>query len=261
VFPVVKISARPLWFAAGSHPAARFLVGLLRVASGDLLIPGGVEGPSPGVAYGAANHGLEGARLSDRALIDVDEDSAKHHDRRDIVYDIADSDSGCAERPRARPQDGSRYDVQNAAANDFPEQKFLSGVEKASLRRIHLFFAGGDFLDIAHPSGIGRGPEHGLEPVQYLECKEENEGYTKIRVQGARELSAAEEGRDPVKQPREIEGEAGEQGEEEKESDCPVQDARVHGMAQQLSAIDGGVAEGFETLASFVVETFDRARR
>src|SRR5258708_21795004 len=126
----VKIFARPLRFAAGAHLPPRLFARLLRIASGDLLVPGGVEGPSPGFADGAANHGPECARLADRALVDVDENSAKHHDRGDIVYDIADGDGDCAERSRARPQDGSRDDVENAAANDLPEQKFLTGVEK-----------------------------------------------------------------------------------------------------------------------------------
>src|ERR1700694_5141593 len=255
-----RFSPRPLRLAAGAHLPPRLFARLSRIASGDLLVPGGVEGPSPSFAYGAANHGPECARLADRALVDVDENSAKHHDRGDIVYDIADGDGGCSERSRARPQDGSGDDVENAADNDLPEQEFLPGVEKAGFWGIDLFFAGGNLLDVAHPAGIGRGPQHGLEPVQHLECKEENEGYTKIWVQGAGELSAAEDRSDPMKQPGEIEGEAGEQGEEEKERDCPMQDARVHRMAQQLPAIDGGVADGFETLASLVVETFDRAR-
>src|SRR2546430_9017086 len=144
------------------------------------------------------------------------------------MYDVADGDGGCAERSRARPQDGSRDDVENASDDDLPEQNFLTRVEKAGFWGIHLLFAGGDFLDIAHPSGIGRGPEHGLEPGEHLECKEEDEGYTKIWVQGAGELSATKDGSDPVEQPGEIEGETGEQREEEEERDCPVQDARVH---------------------------------
>src|SRR6266849_2724227 len=99
---VVEIFARLLRFAAG-HLAAGFFASLLRVASGDLLVPGGVEGPGPGFAYGAANHCLECARLPDRALVDVDENSAEHDDRGDIVDDVADGDGGCAERSRAYP--------------------------------------------------------------------------------------------------------------------------------------------------------------
>ena len=99
---VAEIFARLLRFAAG-HLAAGFFASLLRVASGDLLVPGGVEGPGPGFADSAANHCLERAWLADRALVDVDENAAEHHDRGDIVYDIADGDGGCAERTRARP--------------------------------------------------------------------------------------------------------------------------------------------------------------
>src|SRR5260221_13005195 len=106
------------------------------------------------------------------------------------------------------------------------------GVEEPGCRRIHLFFDGGDLLDIAHPSGIGCGPKHELEPVQDLECKEENEGDTKIWVQGAGELSPTEDGRDPVEQRRGIKREAGEEGEEEKERDRPRQEARLQGKAK-----------------------------
>jgi hypothetical protein len=80
-------------------------------------------------------------------------------------------------------------------------------------------------------------------------------------VHDAAEWSAAEDGSEPAEQPREIDAEAGEEREKEKQRDRLVEHARVHRMAQQLSAIDGGVAHGLETLASLVVETFDRARR
>ena len=81
-----------LRFAAGGHLAARFFAGLLRVASGDLLVPGGVEGPGPGFAYRASDHGLKCAGLAEGALIDVDEDSAEHNEGGDVVDDVADGD-------------------------------------------------------------------------------------------------------------------------------------------------------------------------
>ena len=34
--------------------------------------------------------------------------------------------------------------------------------------RIHLRFAAHDLVHVAHPAGIGGGPDHGLEPVQGL---------------------------------------------------------------------------------------------
>src|SRR5208282_3019239 len=74
--------------AAAAHLPARLFAGLLRIASGDLLVPGGVEGPGPGFAYGAANHCLEGAGLANRAQVDVDEDSAEHDDRENVMNDI-----------------------------------------------------------------------------------------------------------------------------------------------------------------------------
>jgi len=48
-----------------------------------------MEGPGPGFAYRAANHRLEGAGLAERALVDVNEDSAEHNECGDIVHDIS----------------------------------------------------------------------------------------------------------------------------------------------------------------------------
>jgi len=161
---VVEIFARLLRFAAG-HLAAGFFASLLRVASGDLLVPGGVEGPGPGFADCSANHCIECARLADRAQVDVDEDSAEHDYGGDVVYDIADSYGGCAECSCPCPQDDACDQVHDAADNDFPELSFLSGVEEAGVGRIHFFFAAGDLLYVAHPLGIGCGPNHRLDPV------------------------------------------------------------------------------------------------
>ena len=155
---MVKGFARLLGFAAGGHLAARFFAGLLWVASGDLLVPGGVEGPGPGFAYRAANHRLEGARLAECALIDVDEDSAEHDEGGDVVYDVADGDGDSSESPCARPQDDAGDQVDDAAAYDLPELNFLPGVEEAGDGRVHFFFAAHDLLDVAHPAGIGWSP-------------------------------------------------------------------------------------------------------
>jgi len=47
---------------------------------------------TPGFADSSANHRLESARLADRAQVDVDENSAEHDQRGDIVQDVADRD-------------------------------------------------------------------------------------------------------------------------------------------------------------------------
>jgi len=92
---------------AAVHFPSRFFAVLLRVSSRDLLVPGGVEGPRPGFADSSANHRLESARLADRAQVDVDENSAEHDQRGDIVQDVADRDRNSSEGSRARPQDNA----------------------------------------------------------------------------------------------------------------------------------------------------------
>ena len=226
---------RSLLRFAAVHLAARFFAGLLRVASGDLLIPSGMEGPSPGFAYRAANHRLECAGLAERALVDVDEDAAEHNEGGDVVDNVADGDRDSSEGSCTRPQDDAGDQVRDTAADDLPKLNFLSGVEKAGVGRIHFRFAADDLVHVAHPAGIGRGPDHGLEPVQGLQCEEEDEAYAEPWMHDATEWSAAEEGSEPAEQPREIDAEAGEQREEEKERDHPVEHARVHGVAQQFS--------------------------
>src|SRR5208282_1514340 len=238
-----NLSGAWLWLAGGGHLAAGFFAGLLRVASGDLLVPSGMKGPGPGFAYRAANHCLESAGLTERALVDVDEDSAEHNDGGDVVDDVAYGDGDSSEGSGARPQDDAGDEVRDAAAYDLPELKFLSGVEEPSVGRIHLRFAADDLSHVALPVGIGRGPDHGLEPVQCLQPEEDNEAQAEPGVHDAAEWSAAEEGSEPAKQPREIDAEAREEREEKKERDHPVDHTRVDGMAQQLSAIDGGLAQ------------------
>src|SRR5208282_1568933 len=127
-----------LWPAAAVHLPARFFAGLLRIASGDLLVPGGVESPGPRFAYGAANHRLEGAGLADGAQVDVDEDSTEHDERKNVVNDIADGDGRPSEGPSARPKDDASDQEGDAAADDLPELNLLTGVEEPGVGWVHF---------------------------------------------------------------------------------------------------------------------------
>src|SRR5579864_3695093 len=111
-----------------------------------------------------------------------------------------------------------------------------------------------------HPPGIGGRPDHGLEPVEGLQSKTNDEAQAEPRVHFAAERPSAEERREPAEEPGEIDTEAGEERQEEKERDHPVEHARVRGMAQQLSAIDGRSAVS-ETRAGLVAEPLDGAAR
>ncbi len=139
-----------------------------------------MECPSPGFAYGAAHHCLEGARFADGALVDVDEDAAKHDQGGDVMHDVADRDGHPAESLSARPEDNSGDNEDDGADDDLPELKFLAGVKEAGVWRIHLHFAGGDLLYVSHPARIGWGPTHGFEPIEGLQGEKEDEGHTEI---------------------------------------------------------------------------------
>jgi hypothetical protein len=80
-------------------------------------------------------------------------------------------------------------------------------------------------------------------------------------VHDTAELSAAEDRSEPAEEPGKIDAEAGEEREEEKEGNGPVEDAIVDGMAEEFSTIDGGAAGVLESLAGFIVEVFDGSAR
>jgi hypothetical protein len=65
--------------------------------------------PGPGLAYGAAGHGLHGAWLADRAEVDVNEDAGEHDQRRDVVNDIADCNRPAAEYLREPHNDAGDH--------------------------------------------------------------------------------------------------------------------------------------------------------
>ena len=220
-----------------------------------------MEGPGPGFAYGAANHGVEGAGLADGAQIDVDEDAAEHDEGGDVVENVADGYGDSAESFCARPEDDAGDEVDDAAGDDLPEHSLLAGIEEAGVGRIHFFFAAGDSFYVAQPARVAWGPKHRLNPVEGLQGEEEDEGYAEVGVHDAAELSAAEDGSEPAEEPGKIYAEAAEEREKEKESDGPVKDAGVDGMAEEFSAINGGSAGVLEGLAGFIVEVFDGSAR
>jgi hypothetical protein len=244
----------------GGHLAARLLARFYGISSGDLLVPGWVERPCPGLADGTANHALEGARFADGAEVDVNEDPAEHDEGGDIMNHVADGDGNSAEGSCAGPHDDAGDQIDDAAAYDLPELHFLPGIEEAGVRRIHLLFTAHDLLDVAHPASIGWSPEHGLEPIQSLQCEKEDEGDSEVWVQDAAERASSEDGCEPSEEPGQVNSEAGEKREEEEKSDGPMDDAGVYRVAEKLSPVDGGVAHRLKLPASLIVKTFDRIR-
>lgn len=76
-------------------------------------------------------------------------------------------------------------------------------------------------------------------------------------MQEAGHCAAAENRSEPMVEPGKVEAETGEGGEEEKQGDGPVQNARVDGMPRQFAGIDFGAADGFKALPGFVVEAIN----
>lgn len=220
-----------------------------------------MKSPGPGFANGPANHGLKGAGLAEGALVDMDEDSAEHDKGGDVVENVAHGYGDSAEDGCARPEDCAGDYVDDAAGDDLPKHNLLSGVEEAGFRGVHFFFAASDGFDVAHPLGIAGSPEHGHEPVEHLQEEKEDESCSEVRVHDTAELSAAEDRSEPAEEPGKIDAEAGEEREEEKEGNGPVEDAIVDGMAEEFSTIDGGAAGVLESLAGFIVEVFDGSAR
>src|SRR5208337_4005379 len=78
-------------------------------------------------------------------------------------------------------------------------------------------------------------------------------------MHGATELASTKDRSKPAEEPGQVNTESRKQSQEEEQRHHPMENARVYGMAEQLSAIDGSLAHGFETLASLVVKTLNRA--
>src|ERR1700727_858067 len=114
---------------------ARFFASLTRIASRILFVPSGMKRPCPSFAHCSANHRAKRARLADRTQVDVNEDPAQHDDGGNIVQNIAHRDGPTPECARSRPKNDSGDQVNDRTADDLPELRLLSTVEKAGLRR------------------------------------------------------------------------------------------------------------------------------
>src|SRR5208282_6795116 len=213
---------------------------LLRVASGGFLVPRGMEGPGPRFADGAARHGLESSRFADRAQVNMNEDSAQHDECRNIMEHVADGHRPASKGSRTGPENDPRDQVNDAADDNFPELRFLAGVEEAGVRGFEFAFARDNFLDISHPVRVGFRPCHGLQPVHCLECKEDNKAHAKPGMHRTSQWPSAKNGHEPTKQPGKINAESGKQCQKKEERDHPVKKSRVHRVAQQLAKINFG---------------------
>ena len=75
-----------------------------------------MERPRPRFTDCPAGHSVKGSGLTNRAQINVDEDSAEHDYGGNVVQHIADRDGESAEGARARPENNSGDQVDDAAS-------------------------------------------------------------------------------------------------------------------------------------------------
>src|SRR5579863_675346 len=103
----------PLLRASEPALTPRFFARLNGIAPRHFLVPRWMECPCPSLANCPTNHCLKGSRLADCAEIDVNEDSAQHDERGDVVQDVAHGHSPSSERARSHPQNDSCDQVDN----------------------------------------------------------------------------------------------------------------------------------------------------
>src|SRR5215469_2653143 len=235
-----------------------FVMSLPWIATSHLLVPGRVKGPGPGFTDRTACHGLERARLPDRAQIDVNENPPQHNEREDVVQDVADGHGGATKRAGSKPEDDSCDQEHNAADHDLPELDFLTGVEESRVGWLELLRSGHSVLDVAHPAGVRRGPLHGSQPVQRLQREKKHECQAEPWVHYAAERAASEDGREPSEQPRQINAKSREQCEKEEQRHHPMQEACVHRMPRQFTGKHLGSPDGFKSLPRFIVKALNR---
>src|ERR1035441_3971563 len=224
---------------AGCHFCLCLLQRLLRIAAGDLVIPGGMMRPRPSFAHRSPGHRLSRAGLAEGTEIDVEENPKQHDERRHIVDHIRDRDQQAPKNLR-KPHDDARNDVSDAAANNLPELHLLPGVKEAGLRGFYGVAAGDVLFNVLHPARIGRSPAHHAQPVQRLQSEEDHKAQAEPGMQEACRRASAEKWSEEAEDPRQIDPEPRQQREEEKDPDHPVEKAGVDGMAQQFAGIDDG---------------------
>src|ERR1017187_6710614 len=95
-------------------------------------------------------------------------------------------------------------------------KKPVSGDSTESLRVTYCF-------DVLHPAGVVGSPGHHLPPIQRLQREEEDESQAEPRMQEAGGGSAPEQWRKEAENPRQIDPEARQQGQEEEDPDHPVE--------------------------------------
>src|SRR5580765_8220818 len=180
---------------------SRFFAGFNRITPGDFLVPRRMKCPRPRFANGAANHRLKCAGLSDRAQVNVNEDTAQHNHRGNIVQHIAHGDGPASASVSTHPQTDSCDNEDHTASDDLPELCLLSAVEEAGFGMLLLFFSSHNIAEIPHPPRVRSRPLHGLNPVQHLQSEEDHKSHTEPRMHRAAERPSSKNRSEPAEKP------------------------------------------------------------
>src|SRR5262249_21143498 len=111
------------------------------------------------------------------------------------------------------------------------EVQLLTSIEEADIIRRTLLCIGGVLLYLLHPFCVRIRPGHYRTPVLDFDEQEKQEGQTEPRVEKACHRTAPKERSNPVKKPRAVNRESGQQRKREGQSHHPVHKADVRRMA------------------------------
>src|SRR5262249_20245197 len=116
------------------------------------------------------------------------------------------------------------------------------------------FFVRGVLAHPPHPTPVRCCPRHRRKPIEELEKEEDLEQQTEPWMKQTRSWATAKEWCDPVEQPRRVDRESGQQRENEKDGDRPVEEPRVNRVTQQLAAVNTRSADPSKFSTSLFVE-------
>src|SRR5438477_4307642 len=165
-----------------------------------------------------------------------------------------------AECVGTHPENDARDEINDRSDQDLPELDFLTRIEKTCVWRLEFFRSCHRIPDVSYPPAVRWSPLHGSQPIQNLEPEESDEGQSEPRVQGASERTPSEDRGKPAEQPGQVDAEAREQGEEEKQCDHPMQKTRVDQMPPQFARKHLSAAEGLKGLSRLLIKAFNRGR-
>src|SRR6267378_2404481 len=192
--------------------------------AGDFAVPARMMQPRPTPGHRPARHGAEGPRLGGSPQIDVPDDHREEQAERHVVHEVAGFAYPLPEG-EGEPHDQAAREEPQGAQRGGPEEQLLAAVVLADLEVVVAI------LEIANeaPGGeelaVRAREPHLREPLREHEHRGGREGDSRPRVEPAADVQPAEQRRQEAEVGR-PDGQAGEQADEERQGDGPVDHAR-----------------------------------